>query len=82
MSAVVPREDALHFGLVTDLTESTVARRVPALTDERLGILTRRLPVTVPPGTSLAKCLRAIKRTGTGDSVFVVRRRRTACWAS
>lgn len=57
---------------MTDLTESTVARRVPALTDERLGILTRRLPVTVPPGTSLAKCLRAIKRTGTGDSVFVV----------
>jgi CBS domain-containing protein len=27
--------------------------------------------VTVKPGTSLADCLRAIQRTGTGDSVFV-----------
>jgi CBS domain-containing protein len=27
--------------------------------------------VTVPPGTSLADCVRAIQRTGTGDSVFV-----------
>jgi CBS domain-containing protein len=27
--------------------------------------------VTVPPGTSLADCLRAIQRSGTGDSVFV-----------
>ena len=56
---------------VTDLTESTVASRVPSLTDERLGVLSRRGPVTVPPGTSLANCLRAIQRTGTGDSVFV-----------
>lgn len=56
---------------MTDLTESAVARRVPSLTDERLGVLSRRGPVTVPPGTSLAKCLRAIQRTGTGDSVFV-----------
>lgn len=56
---------------MTDLTESAVARRVPSLTDERLGVLSRRGPVTVPPGTSLAQCLRAIQRTGTGDSVFV-----------
>jgi len=27
--------------------------------------------VTVQPGTSLADCVRAIQRTGTGDSVFV-----------
>jgi CBS domain-containing protein len=56
---------------VTDLTEGAVARRVPTLTDERLRVLSRRQPVTVPPGTSLAECLRAIQRTGTGDSVFV-----------
>jgi CBS domain-containing protein len=28
--------------------------------------------VTVPPGTSLAECVAAIQRSGTGDSVFVV----------
>jgi CBS domain-containing protein len=56
---------------VNDLTESAVVRRVPAILDERLGVLSRRLPVTVPPGTSLASCLRRIQRTGTGDSVFV-----------
>ncbi len=56
---------------MTDLTEREVARRVPTLTDERLRVLSRRRPVTVKPGTSLADCLRAIQRTGTGDSVFV-----------
>jgi CBS domain-containing protein len=56
---------------VTDLSEGAVARRVPTLTDERLRVLSRRHPVTVPPGTSLSDCLRAIQRTGTGDSVFV-----------
>jgi CBS domain-containing protein len=56
---------------VTDLSESAVARRVPALTDERLRVLSRRQPVTVLPATSLAECLRAIQRSGTGDSVFV-----------
>jgi CBS domain-containing protein len=39
--------------------------------DARLKVVSRREPVTVPPGTSLAECLRAIQRTGTGDSVFV-----------
>ena len=34
-------------------------------------VVGRRLPVTVTPGTSVADCLRAIQRTGTGDSVFV-----------
>ena len=56
---------------VTELTEAAVVRRVPSLTEERLGVLSRRQPVTVAPGTSLADCLRAIQRTGTGDSVFV-----------
>lgn len=56
---------------MTDLTEGAVARRVPALTDERLRVLSRRQPVTVLPGTSLDECVRAIQQTGTGDSVFV-----------
>jgi CBS domain-containing protein len=34
-------------------------------------VVGRRLPVAVPPGTSLGDCLRAIQDTGTGDSVFV-----------
>ena len=41
------------------------------MTDERLRVLSRRQPVTVPPGTTLAECVVAIQRTGTGDSVFV-----------
>ena len=56
---------------MTDSTEATVARRVPSITEERLRVLSRRQPVTVEPGTSLADCVRAIQRTGTGDSVFV-----------
>jgi CBS domain-containing protein len=57
---------------VNDLTEGAVATRVPTLLDERLQVVGRREPVTVPPGTSLRECLAAIRRTGTGDSVFVV----------
>jgi CBS domain-containing protein len=56
---------------VTESTEAAVARRVPSITEERLRVLSRRQPVTVLPGTSLAECVRAIQRTGTGDSVFV-----------
>jgi CBS domain-containing protein len=56
---------------VTESTEATVARRVPSITEERLRVLSRRQPVTVEPGTSLADCVRAIQRTGTGESVFV-----------
>ncbi len=56
---------------MSDLTEIAVARRVPSLAEERLRVLSRRQPVTVLPGTSLAECVRAIQRTGTGDSVFV-----------
>ena len=61
----------LYTCAVSDITESAVARRVPSLTEERLRVLSRRQPVTVLPGTGLAECVRAIQRTGTGDSVFV-----------
>jgi CBS domain-containing protein len=57
---------------VNELTEGAVVARVPTLLDERLQVVGRREPVTVPPGTSLHECLAAIRRTGTGDSVFVV----------
>jgi CBS domain-containing protein len=56
---------------VSDITEAAVVRRVPTLADERLRVLSRRQPVTVLPGAPLAECIRAIQRTGTGDSVFV-----------
>ena len=70
-SARPSRAGTGYTSSVTDLSEGVVASRVPSLTDERLRVLSRRHPVTVPPGTSLADCLRAIQRTGTGDSVFV-----------
>jgi CBS domain-containing protein len=57
---------------VEDQTEGGVAARVPALLDERLTVVGRQAPVTVPSATTLAACLAAIRRTGTGDSVFVV----------
>ena len=56
---------------MSEITEAAVARRVPSLAEERLRVLSRRQPVTVLPGTRLADCIRAIQRTGTGDSVFV-----------
>ncbi|HEY7524008.1 MAG TPA: CBS domain-containing protein [Candidatus Limnocylindrales bacterium] len=56
---------------MAELTEREVATRVPSLVDERLKVVSRREPVTVRPGTTLAECVRAIQRTGTGDSVFV-----------
>jgi len=57
---------------VTGLSERAVADRVPALLDERLQVVGRNEPVTVRPGTTLADSLAAIRRSGTGDSVFVV----------
>ena len=57
---------------MSELTERAVVARVPSVTDERLRVLSRREPVTVSPGTSLAACIAAIQRTGTGDSVFVM----------
>jgi CBS domain-containing protein len=56
---------------VSELTEQAVTTRVPSVADERLKVLSRREPVTVPPGTSLSDCIAAIQRSGTGDSVFV-----------
>jgi CBS domain-containing protein len=56
---------------VSEVTEGAVVARVPSILDERLMVVGRRDPVTVPPGTSLADCIAAIQRTGTGDSVFV-----------
>jgi CBS domain-containing protein len=57
---------------VTDLTENAVAARVPSLADRKIRVLTRRDPVVAGPGTSLADCLRAIQRSGVGDSVLIV----------
>jgi CBS domain-containing protein len=56
---------------VSELSERAVATRVPSLADEKLKVLSRRDPVTVRPGTTLAECVAAIQRSGTGDSVFV-----------
>jgi CBS domain-containing protein len=56
---------------VSNLSERGVATRVPTLVDTPLKLVSLREPVTVPPGTSLAACVRAIQTTGTGDSVFV-----------
>jgi CBS domain-containing protein len=60
-----------YTGRVTELTERAVAARVPSLVSEPLSVVGRRQPVTVAPGSSIADCLLAIQRTGTGDSVFV-----------
>ena len=57
---------------MTDLTERAVAARVPSLADEKLKVLSRRDPLTVRPGTSLAECVALVQAAGTGDSVFVV----------
>ncbi len=61
----------LYTPLVTNLTERSVAARVPSVADEKLRVLARRDPVTVRPGTSLEACIKVIRETGTGDSVFV-----------
>ena len=63
--------NALHFLLVTDITERAVTARVPSIADEQLKVLARRDPLTVRPGTSLRDCLERIREGGTGDSVFV-----------
>jgi CBS domain-containing protein len=56
---------------VTEITERAVAARVPSLADEKLKVLSRRDPLTVRPGTTLAECLAMVQQTGVGDSVFV-----------
>jgi CBS domain-containing protein len=57
---------------VTSLSEQALAERLPSLIDVSLSVVNRRLPLAVQPGTSLAECLRAIQRSGFGDSVLVV----------
>ena len=57
---------------MSEATERAVVERVPSVLDERLIVVGGKEPVTVPPGTSLADCVAAIQRTGTGDSVFVI----------
>jgi CBS domain-containing protein len=57
---------------VTGITERAVTERLPSVVDAPLKVINRRLPLTVPPGTPLADCLRAIQRSGFGDSVLVV----------
>ncbi|HEY3164266.1 MAG TPA: CBS domain-containing protein, partial [Candidatus Limnocylindrales bacterium] len=57
---------------MAELSERAVVARIPSLVDERIQVVARREPVTVSPGTSLADCLAEIRRTRTGDSVFVV----------
>ena len=52
-------------------TEPLVSGRMPSMTDEPLSVLTRREPLSVAPGASLAECVRLIQRGGVGDSVFV-----------
>jgi signal-transduction protein with cAMP-binding, CBS, and nucleotidyltransferase domain len=57
---------------VNELSQSAVAQPAPSLADRKIRVLTRRDPLAVRPGTSLAECLRAIQRTGVGDSVLVL----------
>ena len=59
---------------MTEITERAVAARVPSLADEKLKALSRRDPLTVRPGTTLADCLALIQGIGVGDSVFVTDR--------
>lgn len=57
---------------MADLTGRALAARIPDLASQPLLVVSRRGPVTVPPGTTLGECLLTIQRTGTGDSVFVM----------
>lgn len=56
---------------MTELSERAVASAVPGVIDEKLKSLSRRDPLSVPPGTSLQACLELIREAGTADSVFV-----------
>lgn len=49
-----------------------MTERLPSVVDAPLKVINRRLPLTVPPGTSLADCVRLVQRSGFGDSVLVV----------
>jgi len=69
--STAPSGGSAYTGPVAELTERAVAARVPTLASQPLTVIATREPVTVPPGSSLASCLRAIQRAGTSDSVFV-----------
>ncbi len=56
---------------MAELSERAVASAVPGVIDEKLKSLSRRDPLSVPPGTSLQACLELIREAGTADSVFV-----------
>lgn len=56
---------------MADLSEREVVARVPTLADEKLTVLNRREPISVPPGTSLLDCIAEIRKAGVGDSVLV-----------
>jgi CBS domain-containing protein len=62
VSSIIERSDG----------ERVVAQRLPTVVDAPLKVINRRLPLTAPPGTSLAECLRLIELSGTGDSVLIV----------
>jgi len=57
---------------VTELARAGIAQRTSTLADRMIRVLTRRDPVAVRPGTSLAECLALIQRGGVGDSVLVI----------
>lgn len=44
---------------------------MPFVAEAQLRVLALRDPITVRPGTSLADCIEVIRKTGSGDSVFV-----------
>lgn len=56
---------------MAETTERDVEAGAPSFADERLTVLHRREPISVPPGTSLADCIAAIQGAGVGDSVLV-----------
>ncbi|HEY3524297.1 MAG TPA: CBS domain-containing protein [Candidatus Limnocylindrales bacterium] len=55
-----------------EASERAVVDRIPTILDERLAVVGRREPLSVPPGATLAECLELIRRSGVGDSVLVV----------
>lgn len=63
--------DCVYTWSVNQQSSGAVRSRVPTLLDEALGVITRRPPIIVAPGTPLGECLRAVERSGRGDSVLV-----------
>ena len=57
--------DTRELTAVPQTSEPLVTRRMPSLTEESLSVLSRRDPIRMRPGASLADCLAAIQRSGT-----------------